>query len=267
MTINTDPAREFTDFCMKLRESTGVSGADHLASKFGVVAWSTVFYEIITIIHKRIDSLDALLNSMSIDDDLKSMSSTQLNVIRGAFSNGGLNNSWSNAVTQQLTDAQLFPIKMASAILKESHGYTVPDSGEVAEIIADLDTLLIWLRDAQFVDNDFIRLALIEGLENFHIRLVHVEWYGWLETFGAMKGVIAAYLFLERGMPSQNVEPSYEAMLKKTQVFMQKCFDKAKFTKDVQETADWALRGYGALTAIAQASGSASITALLPHLN
>jgi hypothetical protein len=259
MAIQTDPAREFADFCMRLRDPVGTSGAEYLAGKFGIPAWSTDFFSAIFIINKRIDTLDTLFQGMDLEEDLKRMASSQLGVVKQAFSQSGLSNNWQNSISQNLTDAQLFPIKMASGYLVKSHGYSVPDGEELDSIILELNSLIEWLEQIDVVDNDFIRSALIDGLKAAQIRITKVEWYGWLDAFDTMREVISAYLLVERGMPDVGVSPPYEAMFKRSGLFIKKFYDSVKFTKEAVEAGDWLLRGYGAVALIGHSNQIAGL--------
>lgn len=250
MTEQTDPAREFTDLCMRLRASTSTTGEVFLAEQFGVEPWSGEFVRILAVIHARIDDLSKMIREVGLDHDIADTADNCLNRIRQAFSPSGTQNPWSHSTKEYLNDANLLPIRMASAYLRPKYGYTVVSLDDLTQLVGEVQELLEWLRERELAERDFIRAALIEGLEAFEIRLNKVGFYGWPEAFASLREVVAAYLVMERGAPDPNVSPPYEAMVKKTGELIKKVLDKVKFAKDVQETADWALRGYGALTAI-----------------
>ncbi len=263
MSITTDPAREFTDFCQKLRTASEVSGADTLATHFGVDGWSTEFMLILATIHQRITNLRAMIDKTDLDDDIKVAAFNCLEHTRNAFSYSGLANLWSYSTKHYLTDANLLPIRMASAYVRPQHGYTVPDSEGVADLVGRVEDLLAWLTEAELSERDFIRSAIIEGLNGFLFRLQRVGWFGWPDTLESLKAVIAAYLALERAAPEPNVSPPYEAMMKKVGGLLKTVFERVKFAKDVQEAGDWLLRGYGAMHAVGNAYPS--IAGLLTH--
>ncbi|WP_242153298.1 hypothetical protein [Sphingomonas sp. BAUL-RG-20F-R05-02] len=263
MSEQTDPAREFTDLCMRIRMSTTDSGENYLGTQFGVPPWSGDFVRILAAIHTRIDDLIKMMKEVGLDEDIADTAVNCLNTTRHAFTPAGTQNQWAHATSHYLTDANLLPIRMASAYLRPKYGYTVVSNEELEELVVDIEQLLEWLRERELSERDFIRSALIEGLEAFVLKLTKVGIYGWPETFASLREVVAAYLALDRGSPDAGVSPPYEAMVKKTGEVLQKIFDRVKFAKEVSETADWVLRGYGALTAAAQIAHP--IVALLPH--
>lgn len=254
MTTITDPVREFTDFCQTLRVPDTKTGGEFLAARFDVEPWSSDFFQILSSIHSRIEVLKSIISETDLDDDITQMALDNLETVRTAFSFNGLSNQWTHSVTNYLSDAALMPVRMASGYVRTQYGYTIPSEEELEEIAADVQQLLEWLRQTELTEQDFIRSALIEGLELFLMRLKRTGWYGWPETFSSLREVVAAYLALERGRPEANVAPPYEAMLKKVGSTLQTIFAKVKVAKDVQEVGDWVLRGYGVLYAVGHAS-------------
>lgn len=263
MSITTDPAREFTDFCQQLRVSSEKSGADTLANAFNVSPWGTDFMLILATVHQRITNLHAMLAETELDEDIKQVAFNCLEETRQAFAYSGLANLWSHSISHYLNDTNLMPIRMASAYVRPRHGYTVPDQEGLTQLIGLIEELLTWLRDAELVERDFIRTAIIDGLSGFLFRLQRVGWFGWPDTLESLKAVIAAYLALERGAPELNVSPPYEAMVKKVGGLLKTVFDQVKFAKDVQEAGDWLLRGYGAIQAVGHTYPT--IAGLLTH--
>jgi hypothetical protein len=246
-----DPARDFTDLCLSLRSANGrQSGAEMLASRFVVGAWSTDFMLIMASIHQRIESLREMIIETELDDDIKTTAFGCLEGVRAAFSVSGLTNLWQHSIDNFLTDANLTPIRMTSGYVRVRHGYYVPDDEEMTELLAEIESLIDWLKTIDIIEKDFVRRALIEGLEGFRFRITRVGYFGWPASFESLKAVITAYMALERAMPNQNESPPYEAIVKKTGDFLLKMFERIKFAKEVSETSDWLLRGYGALQAI-----------------
>lgn len=152
---------------------------------------------------------------------------------------------------------------MAIAYLRPRYGYAALSEDEIGQVIVDVKDLLEWLKTIELTESDFVRSALIEGLTFFLLKIEKVGFYGWRETFTSLREVIAAYMALERGAPDEGVSPPYEAIVKKSGVLIKGIYDKIKLGKEVQELADWALRGYGALSVIGQASHP--IAGLLTH--
>ncbi len=265
MPLTTDPAREFTDLCQRIRNPENRPGGDVLAQHFDVKPWSTEFMLILACIHQRITALREMIDETELDPDIKQAAFDCLENIRNAFSLNGLANHWSHSTQNYLTDASLMPIRMASAYVRPSYGYTVPDNDELSEFLDTINLLLEWLRKHELVERDFIRTAIIEGLEGFAFRVERVGWFGWPDTMDSLKAVVAAYLALERGQPPENASPPYDAMLKKVGEGLSTIFERVKFVKEVNEMGDWLLKGYGALCA----SGllHSHISGLLTHTN
>lgn len=264
MTKTSDPARDFTDLCLRLRsQPVKIAGASFLASEFEVTVWATDFMLILASIHQRIDALRSMIGGTDLDEDLKRTASDCLEAIRRAFTIDGLTNQWEYSVLNHLTDAHLTPVRMTSGYVRLLNGYEVPDDAELAEIITEIEALIGWLSDINLTDKDFIRESLIEGLQGFLFRISRVGYFGWPDAFESLKAVITAYMALERGMPDPNASPPYEAAAKKVSEFLLKTFERVKFTKEATEVGDWLLRGYGALQAIGHAQPA--IAGLLTH--
>jgi hypothetical protein len=260
----SDPARDFTDLCLKIRNApANVGGAESLAAQFIVAAWSTDFMLILASIHQRIEALRIMIEETDLDDDIKATARGCLERVRHAFSMVGLANPWQHAIDNFLTDNNLTPIRMASGYVRVNHGYYIPDENELSELSGDIESLIDWLSKINIHEKDFIRSSLIDGLQGFLFRINRVGFFGWPDSFESLKAVVSAYMALERGMPDPNVSPPYEAMVKKVSDFLRKTFERVKFAKDVSETGDWLLRGYGALQAIGHLQPS--IAGLLTH--
>jgi len=260
----SDPARDFTDLCLRLRSGPGdKQGAQTLATRFEVEPWSTDFMLILASIHQRIEALRIMISKTELDDDIKGAAFGCLGQIRTAFSENGLQNQWQHSITNFLSDTYLTPIRMTSGYVRVHNGYQVPDDDELADMVSEIETLRGWLIEIDLVEKDFIRGALIEGLDAFLFRVKRVGYYGWPDSFEALKAVVAAYMALERGAPDPNVSPPYEATLKKVGEFLSKTFDRVKSTKEVTEVGDWLLRGYVALQAVGHVQPA--VAGLLTH--
>lgn len=242
-----------------------MAGAELLARRFSVQVWSTEFILIIASIHQRIDALRVMLGETDLDGDIKIAAQNGLESIRAVFSMAGFANPWSHSVKTFLTDANLNLIRMASLYVRTNHGYYALEKEELDDVVNDCVTLIDWLKSAELTENDFIRGALIDGLEGFVFKLNRVGYFGWPDSFESLKNVIAAYMALERGMPDANVSPPYEAAVKKTGEVLRKTFERIKLTKEVSEVGDWLLRGYVGLQAIGHVSPA--IAGLLTHVS
>ena len=225
--------------------------------------WSTQFMLILASVHQRIEALKMMISETDLDEDIKATAYGCLEGIRAAFVIQGLSNQWAHSITNYLNDANLTPVRMTSGYVRVGYGYNVPNSEELESICTDVDNLVAWLKEIDLTEKDFIRCSLIEGLEGFLFRVRRVGCFGWPDSFESLKSVIAAYLALERGAPAANESPPYEAVLKKTQDFLQSVFERVKFAKEAYEVGDWLLRGYGALQAVGHAQPA--IAGLLTH--
>jgi len=254
MARTSDLARDLTDLCIELRQLPGKpDGPTALAGFFNVEPWSAEFMLIMASLNQRIEALRSMINSIELDEDIRESASSCLENIRNAFTAGGLLNQWSHSINTFLSDANVQPIRLTSGYIRERHGYIVPSKDEVDEMIAHAESLREWLVDANLQDRDFIRTALIEGIDSFIFKITRFGHFGWTEVLESLKSVVSAYMALERGMV-EGAEPSiYEAAAKKVASFLKLSFEKVKSTKEVYEVSDWVLRGYGALHAIPDA--------------
>jgi hypothetical protein len=143
--------------------------------------------------------------------------------------------------------------------------YPIPKLGadDQKALLDELDEFLTWLKEHQLQDKDFIRQAIIEGVEKFRFRLQRLEWIGWADTLKSFRDVLSAYFALERGFPDTNVSPDAGAVLLKLKAFASHVFDKLKIAKDVAATGDFTLRFYGATVLFLH--GRDAIKGLLPH--
>lgn len=246
MATVTDPARELADLCVNLRGGGKQTGANHLAQKFGVSAWSAEFYQIIFTVSKRIDDLVAIVDGFEMDDDFKKDAVSHLNAIRNAFSQSGLNNPWSHTEEHYLNPTNVQPIKMLSPFVRKFNQYPKLDEPEVQQLVAEISALKGWLTEHQLADHDFIRQALLDGVTHLQFRLERIGWLGWGYTLESLREVIAAYMMLERGSPDLTVSPDATAALMKTKAVIVGLFEKARVSKDVYETGDFVLKTYGA---------------------
>jgi len=119
-----------------------------------------------------------------------------------------------------------------------------------------------FLRDHQLERQDFIRQALIEGLEQFIFRLERLRWLGWGYSLEALKDVIGAYFALERGFDTEGGDQIMDATLRKVAGALRSIYSKAGAAKDVVETSDFFLKAYGA-AAIYLNTSSGGVSGLL----
>lgn len=264
MTTITDPARELADICASLNHGHNKKGAEVLSAAFKVPAWSTEFYQIIFTISGRIDELKSLVSDLDMDDDIKEQARQHLDQMMLAFTPQGLGNTWSHSLQNYISPANVGPVRMLSAQVRQIHSYPKLDASEIAELVGLIDVLLEWLETHQINEQDFIRQAIVEGLKHLRFRLSRVEWLGWGYTIQSLRDVIGAYMALERGIHKKGMNPDAEAVLKKTAALVTKLFEKIRFAEGAVQTGDFMLRAYGVATLITQ--GKQPITALLSNL-
>lgn len=268
MATLTDPARELADLCARLSSFGGAEhqqkqGATVLAAAFDVPEWSSEFYEVVFAISRRADDLVEIINALELDADTKSELVADVKNVQETFSRNGLNNQWQHSLAHFLAPTYVKPIKTLSMQVRSHYAYPKLDEAELNELLRQVDELLTWLSDHQLKEQDFIRQAIIDGLEHFRFRLQRLGWVGWGYTLQSLRDVIGAYLALERGMPDTGREPAAEAVLKKTGALVKLVYTKVKFAKESVETGEFLLKAYGAFALASQ--GPQGIKALLTH--
>lgn len=148
--------------------------------------------------------------------------------------------------------------------MRPLRNYPKLDEAELTEVIELVDQLLAWLTEHQLSEQDFIREALIVGLETFKFRLARIHWLGWGFALQGLKDVIYAYFALERGFPEPNQNTTAAAALKKLEDLVKQVLAKTNYLKEVMETGDFMLKTFGAIhLAIA---GKQTVAGLITHL-
>ncbi len=260
----TDPARELVELCVALRESTQERGDKFLARRLGVNPWSAEFYQTVFTITRRIDDLAEIVNGLEMDDDFRKDAIGHLNTIRFAFSENGMVNQWQHSSDNFISPASVDPIKMLSMQVRKVSQYPKLSDNEAKDLVASVDDLSTWLNEHQLKEQDFIRQALIDGLDQFKFRLERIGWVGWGYTLQSLRDVISAYIALEHGTLDLNGAPDADATLRKTKALVLKVFEKIGAAKEFAETGDFMLRAYGATMLMLQ--GGQTISGLLTHL-
>jgi hypothetical protein len=228
----TDPARELAEVCDKLTESNGTIGGKFLATKFSVEPDSFEFFQIIYCIVERIDFLLSILSSIELDDDYREDAAKHLRELKKAFSNQSLASSWSSMGKKFVSKENIQPIKMLSAQVRAKISYPKLTDEQIQE--------------HQLSEQDFIRQAIIEGLEHLQFRLSCLSWLGWGFSQKALKEVIGAYLLLHHTIShNQNSLPEANAVLMKVSSFLEKANSRIKWAKDVHGSAKFLLELYG----------------------
>lgn len=249
----TNPALEFADTCAKLSVLRKEKGEQVLAELFGVTAWSTDFLDIIAALSRRGDDIVRIIEGMKDDDEgHRNELIAHVRQIQRAVSPAGLQNAWEISVKTYLAPQFVGPIKALSFSIRPYLSYPKLGSEEVAELTAVVEELLGWLREHQLHEQDFIRQALIEGLDQFVLRLDRLEWVGWGYTLESLREVIHAYTVLELGFPDPQESSTAAAMLKMTRLAIRTLLDKTANLKTDVETIGWALAALGGMMTMAE---------------
>lgn len=249
----TDPASELARLLDSLNGNTGVSGSRYLAQNFNVEEESFEFYQIIFSIIKRIEDLKILIRNLEGFEHLQQDMENHLNALKNGFTASSLQNQWDRWGTGHINPTNIQPIKVASAFIRTYISYPNLNDEEREEVIGIAEEMLQWLRSHQIEDNDFIRQAIIDGLEAFVFRMQRLKWLGWGYSVESLRSVVTAYFALERGFVDDASMPSTEATLKKLYAGLAKVFEAVGVAKEFVECSNFILKAYGALTLSIQA--------------
>ncbi len=264
MTNLTDPALEIADLCDLLNEPSNVAGDKFLAKKFGVEPWSAEFFEILFAITKRISSFPNILEAENVHSRLRNGANEHLRTIAEAFSQMAMSNPWNAYARVRIGPSESSPIRMLSAAISTRYSYPDLTAGEHAELlklVADLKSMLI---EHQLGERDFIRQALIEGLDHFEFRVTRLKWFGWGYSVQSLREVLLAYFALERGLDEAE-NPQAGAVFRHLSTGLKKIFQFTKQAKDASDAADWAFTMLKAATKFGASGGSGYIAGLLTH--
>lgn len=250
----TDPAEEFVSVCTALSRQSTVAGANWLAENFETEPWSRDFYQVLFAIVERGYYLIDLVNSIEGAEHIAPQIERNVHGILDAFKPQGLGAAWHQSGKLKLTQENIGPIQVLSALVRPKVSYPKLSEDERVEIVALVDELLGWLDDHQISEQDFIRQALIDGLLQFRFRLERVRWLGYGYAIESLKEVIGAYLALERGFVDDGSMPVVKAMLQKVGEGIKAIYASAGVAKDATDRADFLLKAYGAASMYANAN-------------
>jgi hypothetical protein len=258
----TDPARELAATLELIGASPDENLDDRIAKSARVQAWSADFFRVIFEILARFSLLEREINQLPLDDDIRSDALQNLHAMAGFFSNKNILSLGSGQVRNHITGSNPTILKMLSPQIRERVSYHLFTAEERSGVLADVRDLIGWLEGLQSEEKDFVREALIAGLRDFEFRLDRLEWFGSGYSLKALRDVIHAYMALQgAGISSGDGKELMDAILLKTKTFVIKVLNIVDVAKDTTEKADWALRAYGAISALAD--GSAKIAGLL----
>lgn len=258
----TDPARELVETLALLSADPDEKIVSRISNSADVDPWSPGFFRVIFEIMNRTDLVIAEVKKLPLDDDVMDDAIKSLRSIKSVFSNPKLLDQNTNQLRNIITGANATVLKMLSRQIRENVSYHKITSEERDAILADVNDLYGWLADIQSDHMDFIRQALMEGLAGFLFRLERLEWLGSGYVLEGLRDVIHAYMALEgANIPNDGGDELQKAILVKCKAVVVKTLSTLDIARDQTDRADWALRAYGAVSAIAD--GSSTVTALL----
>jgi hypothetical protein len=244
--VLTDPARELAELCTELQVQTNKTGETFLAEKFEVEPWSREFFEIIFTITERCGMLQHIVGDLDLDEDFRGEMVKHVRAIMSAFSAQSMRGRWDQFGFVHVGAVNVGPLKALSATVRQRVAYRKLSAEELNEVLQEVERLLDWLREHQLEEQDFIRQAIIEGLERFTFRLKRLRWLGWGYTLETLREVIAAYMLLERQGIDPQSNPNGAAVLKKVSGLIKTVYKRITVAKDVADTGDWLVRMYAA---------------------
>lgn len=258
----TDPAKELAETLAMLASDPDQAVSTKISGEARVESWTPAFFRILFEITNRIDLVSQKISELTMDEDLKDDALRSVGDIRRVFSDPNILSQRASQIRGRITGANATVLKMLSTMIRAKVSYPLLSEEDREEILAEVRTLRDWLSEVQSDEKDFVRQALIEGLDAFIFRLERLEWLGHGYVLDGLKRVIQAYLSVQGARYSDaSGAELQDAILAKAQgsiVRVLKVFDLAK---DNADRADWALRAYGAVAALAD--GSTTVTALL----
>lgn len=260
MVSRTDPAKEIVDFFQNLDGESTKSGDTYIAEKLNLEPWSRDFFETLFSVKDRIETVRALLSSIDLDEDQLEAANNHLNQVSKILTKQMLSQPWraSNSIIAQ---GHVNAINMLSYSVRQKVSYPKLDKDEIAALLINIENLLSWLQQHQLSEQDFIRQALIEGLQLLKSRLSGTGMLGWGYTLSSLHDVIAAYMALERGFPDPEMSNSTAAaILKKTGDLIESLWKAVGHAQEFKDRGELVLQIYGAV-AVVKDSGIAGYLA------
>lgn len=258
----TDPAKELAETLSLLASEPYMSIPDKIARGARVDIWTPEFFRILFEITKRVDLVAYKIRDLPMDEDIRQDALNSVTNIKSVFSSQQILNQSNKDIRNAISGSNATVLKMLSMMIRERVSYPLLDHETRQEVLDECTTLRNWLSDLQSEDRDFIRQALIEGLDSFIFRLERLEWLGHGFVLDGLKEVIHAYLSIQGARAADDRgNELQDAILAKTKASICRVLKAFDLAKDTSERADWALRAYGAVAALAD--GSTTVVALL----
>jgi len=260
---STDPARELAITMELIANSSVITHFDQrIASGAKVNAWSKEFFQILFQIVDRCDFVSSEIRKLKLDEDLRDQAVRSVEEMKSAFIRKDCLSKNTKEIAHKLSEANITILKFLSGQIRENVSYHLLTPEEKNILLDEVGELIEWLTSIQSDEADFIREALIEGLRSFKFRLERLDWFGWGYTVSSLRRVLEAYMALEGGLrEGGDGQELIKAVLLKTRAFVQKVVKITEMTKSASETGAWALKVYGAVSAISD--GSETISGLL----
>lgn len=260
--ILTDPAKELAETLALLASEPNMQLTDKIATQARVDAWSPEFFRILFEILNRIALVGSKVAELPLDEDVKKDALNSIGVIKSVFQDPSVLNTTSAQVRPKISGSNTTVLKMLSIMIRENVSYPLLTEEGKSEIIAEVTKLRDWLAKLETDEKDFIRAALIEGLDTFLFRIERLSWFGHGYTIGGLKEVIRAYLSLQGArVVDANGAELQDAILAKAKATLVRILQIFDVAKDNVDRADWALRAYGAVSALSD--GSSTVAGLL----
>jgi hypothetical protein len=261
----TDPATEVVALA-KAMTSHQVRGSQGtfvtIAQFFNVHPDSAELFLIIATLRRRFTDLGDHVRSLDFDAESQQDLLDLIDEVQGAFSIQNLtSNTWERVVANAFKLSNITPFRFLSPMLKQKGiKWPVLSEAEQKEISQEVSTLLLWLKEQQLVDQDFIRQSLIEGLEGFQFRLDRMKLFGWGYSIESLRAVLSAYIALERGNLDPGSNPIEAALVRKVGDALSSIFEKLKVAREAVSTAGDLVKWYGAADLLLK---GASVSALI----
>ena len=201
-------------------------------------------------------------DGLVLDDDIKDEALKSIDAIKAVFASANMLSLQTDQVRSILTGANGAVLKMLSINVRQQVSYPLLSAGSRSEILKEVVQLKEWLEGQQTEEKDFVRQSLIEGLDGFVFRLERLEWLGHGYALEGLKNVVEAYLSLQGArFADENGAELQDAILAKTKASVGRVLGIFDVAKDGMDRADWALRAYGAISALVD--GSETVAGLL----
>jgi hypothetical protein len=260
----TDPARELASTLEQLTNhpDPNASVDTAIAGLARVDGWSSEFFLVLFELIRRCEIVEVEIRRLPLDEDVKTDSVRSIHRMKTYLNQKQIVNQKIAQAKSSLGGQNITILKMLSSQVREniSYEHLIPEQRD--ELLADVRALIGWLHQQQDQDTDFIRQALIEGLQSFEFRLDRLSWFGAGYVIDGLKDVLHAYLALQGAIPEvSNGDELITAMLMKTKAFMGKAVKAFNFAKGASEDTGWVLQAYGAASALHD--GSETISGLL----